>query len=146
MGLEYEGTGFHGGQAWPAGRGLRPVQAEVEKAIAAVTGEPVKLVAAGRTDAGAHSLGQTVNFRVDRIVDPGRLMRRLNGILPSDVAVVAADLVTDDFHARFSARRRRYRSLVDDREAPSAVRRERACHVPSRLHPPQPRPAPPPLP
>ena len=133
MVLEYDGTGFHGWQAQPAGRGLRTVQAEVEKAIAAVTGEPVKLVAAGRTDAGAHSLGQTVNFRVDHIVDPGRLMRRLNGILPSDVAVVAADLVPDDFHARFSARRRRYRYLVENREARSAVLRERAWHVRSRL-------------
>ncbi|HXA43539.1 MAG TPA: tRNA pseudouridine(38-40) synthase TruA [Candidatus Solibacter sp.] len=129
MVLEYDGTDFHGWQAQPAGRGLRTVQAEVEKGIATVTGERIKLVAAGRTDAGAHSLGQTVNFRLERAVDPGRLMRSLNGVLPMDVAVVAADQVADEFHARFSARRRRYRYLVENREARSTVLRERAWHV-----------------
>jgi tRNA pseudouridine38-40 synthase len=127
--LEYDGTDFHGWQAQPADRGLRTVQAEVEKALATVTGGPVKVVAAGRTDAGAHSLGQTVNFKLDHAADPDRLARSLNGVLPIDVAVVAADLVPDEFHARFSARRRRYRYLVENREGRSAVLRERAWHI-----------------
>lgn len=127
--LEYDGSGFHGWQAQPAGSGQRTVQAEVERGIATVTGETVKLVAAGRTDAGAHSLGQTVNFKLQGEVEPERLWRSLNGVLPVDVVAVAADLVPDRFHARFSARRRRYRYLVENRDARSAVLRQRAWQV-----------------
>jgi tRNA pseudouridine38-40 synthase len=126
--LEYDGSGFHGWQA-QAAAGQRTVAGELGRAIASVTGAEVKLVAAGRTDAGAHSLGQTVNFALDRPVDPAQLLRRLNGELPADVAVVAADLAPEDFHARFSARRRRYRYLVENRASRSAVLRQRAWHV-----------------
>jgi tRNA pseudouridine38-40 synthase len=127
--LEYDGSGFHGWQAQPAALGQRTVAAEVTGAIAVVTGAQVKLVAAGRTDAGAHSLGQTVNFSLDGGVDPAQLRDRLNRELPADIAVVAADVVPDDFHARFSAHRRRYRYLVENREARSAILREHAWHV-----------------
>lgn len=126
--LEYDGAGFHGWQAQPA-PGLRTVESEVGRAIATVTGEQVKLQAAGRTDAGAHSLGQTVNFRLGVDIDPDRLRRALNGVLPADVAVVAADLAPEAFHSRFSARRRHYRYLVENRQARSAVLRQRAWHV-----------------
>jgi tRNA pseudouridine38-40 synthase len=127
--LEYDGSGFHGWQAQAASGGQRTVAGEVTTAIATVTGNDVKLVAAGRTDAGAHSLGQTVNFSLVDAVDPQQLLRRLNGVLPADIAVVTADLVPEDFHARFSARRRRYRYLVENREARSAVLRQRAWYV-----------------
>jgi tRNA pseudouridine38-40 synthase len=126
--LEYDGSGFHGWQAQSA-PGLRTVEAEVARAIATVTSQPVKLLAAGRTDAGAHSLGQTVNFKLDADLDPGQLRRSLNGVLPADIAVVAADLAPEAFHSRFSARRRRYRYLVENRPARSAVLRRRAWHV-----------------
>lgn len=127
--LEYDGSGFHGWQAQPAAGGQRTVAGEVTSAIATVTGSDVKLMAAGRTDAGAHSLGQTANFFLAGAVDPEQLRRRLNGVLPADIAVLAADLVPEDFHARFSARRRRYRYLVENREARSAVLRQRAWHI-----------------
>src|SRR5207245_8279764 len=62
-------------------------------------------------------------------VAPEELLRSLNGVLPGDVAVVSSDLVGDGFHARFSARRRHYRYLVENREARPAVLRQRAWHV-----------------
>ena len=126
--LEYDGSGFHGWQAQSAA-GLRTVEAEVTGAIARVTRQPVRLLAAGRTDAGAHSLGQTVNFRLDADLDPNQLRRSLNGVLPADIAVVAADLAPEAFHSRFSAHRRRYRYLVENRKSRSAVLRQRAWHV-----------------
>jgi tRNA pseudouridine38-40 synthase len=125
--LEYDGTGFHGWQAQPGGQ--RTVQGEVERALATVTGERPKLVAAGRTDAGAHSLGQTVNFELGRELQPERLRESLNGVLPRDIAVLRAATAPDDFHARFSASRRRYRYLVENRDARAAVLRDRAWHV-----------------
>jgi tRNA pseudouridine38-40 synthase len=124
--LEYDGTDFHGWQAQPAGR---TVAGELSRAITTITGESPRLIAAGRTDAGAHSLGQTVNFELEREIAPGRLMAGLNAVLPEDVAVVDADIAPDGFHARFSARRRRYRYVVENREARSAVLRNHAWQV-----------------
>jgi tRNA pseudouridine38-40 synthase len=127
--LEYDGTDFHGWQAQPAAGGLRTVQAEVERAIATVTGETPKLVAAGRTDAGAHSLGQTVNFELCSELEPAALRQSLNGVLPRDIAVLSAAACPDGFHARFSAHRRSYRYLVENRAARAAMLRDRAWHV-----------------
>jgi tRNA pseudouridine38-40 synthase len=127
--LEYDGTGFHGWQAQPASSGQRTVQAEVERAIATVTGEAPKVIAAGRTDAGAHSLGQTINFELREQIEPERLRRSLNGVLPRQIAVLSASPCPAGFHARFSARRRSYRYLVENRAARSAVLRDRAWHV-----------------
>jgi tRNA pseudouridine38-40 synthase len=126
--LEYDGSAFHGWQA-QSEPGPRTVEAEVTRAIAMVTRERVKLLAAGRTDAGAHSLGQTVNFKLDADIEPQQLRRSLNGVLPADIAVVSADLAPQSFHSRFSAHRRRYRYLVENRQARSAVLRHRAWHV-----------------
>jgi tRNA pseudouridine38-40 synthase len=127
--LEYDGTDFHGWQAQPAASGQRTVQAEVERAIATITGEMPKLVAAGRTDAGAHSLGQTVNFKLSREMEPAELRHSLNGVLPRDIAVLSAAACPDGFHARFSAHRRRYRYLVENRAARAVVLRDRAWNV-----------------
>jgi len=131
--LEYDGSDFHGWQAQPPASGQRTVQAEVERAIATVTGETPKVVAAGRTDAGAHSLGQTVNFELGHEFQPELLRRSLNGVLPRDIAVLSAAPCPAGFHARFSARRRRYRYLVENRAARAAVLRDRAWHVRSTL-------------
>jgi tRNA pseudouridine38-40 synthase len=125
--LEYDGTAFHGWQAQPSG--VRTVAGELSRALQVVTGEAPRLVAAGRTDAGAHSLGQTVSLHLDREISPERLRASLNGVLPADVAVVAAETTEAGFHARFSARRRHYRYLVENRIARSTVLRDRAWHV-----------------
>ena len=125
--LEYDGTGFHGWQAQPGGQ--RTVAGELAAAVHALTGETVKLAAAGRTDAGAHSLGQTVSFDLAADIEMGRLREGLNGILPGDVAVVSAEVAEAGFHARFSARRRHYLYLVENRQARPALLRHRAWWV-----------------
>ena len=79
--LEYDGSDFHGWQAQSV-PGLSTDEAGWPRAIATVTGQPVRLLAAGRTDAGAHSLGQTVNFSLADAIDPAQLLRRLNGDPP----------------------------------------------------------------
>jgi tRNA pseudouridine38-40 synthase len=127
--LEYDGSDFHGWQAQPARHGVRTVAGELLRAIETVTGEQPVMVAAGRTDAGAHSLGQTVNFHLKREIEPARLLLALNQLLPADVAVLSADIVEPEFHARFSARRRHYRYLVENRGSRPALLRQRAWHV-----------------
>lgn len=124
--VEYDGTAYHGFQWQP---NVPTVQGVLEDALARVTGQRVRVVGAGRTDAGVHALGQVVSCNLARSYDPGALQRALNGVLPPDVAVVEAAWVAPGFHARFSARSRVYRYLIVNRDAPSPLRRGYTWHV-----------------
>ena len=124
--LEYDGTNFAGWQQQANGR---TVEAELKRALREVTGMDHKVYAAGRTDAGAHAEGQVVTFQTDGRLSPRRLVAALNAKLPEDVAAVSAEAVPDDFHARYSARWRRYRYRYLDRPSRSAIERTRCWHV-----------------
>ncbi|MEO8745379.1 MAG: tRNA pseudouridine(38-40) synthase TruA [Candidatus Dormiibacterota bacterium] len=124
--LEYDGSGFAGWQQQAHGR---TVEAELKRALKAITGQDLKVYAAGRTDAGAHAEGQVVNFETDGRISPHRLTAALNARLPADVAVLSAETVPDDFHARYSARWRRYRYRYVDRPSRPALQRDRCWHV-----------------
>ena len=125
--LEYDGSGFAGWQQQPHGH--RTVEAELKRALRAVTGQDLKVYAAGRTDAGAHAEGQVVSFQTDGRISPHRLVAALNAKLPADVAVLSAEEVSDEFHARYSARWRRYRYRYLDRPSRPALERGRCWHV-----------------
>ena len=128
--LEYDGSNFAGWQQQARGR---TVEAELKRALRSVTGKDHTVYAAGRTDAGAHAEGQVVNFQSDGRLAPQRLVAALNARLPEDVAVLSAEVVPDDFHARYSARWRRYRYRYLDRPARPALERGRCWHVPGPL-------------
>ena len=128
--LEYDGSGFAGWQQQAKGR---TVEAELKRALKSITGQAITVYGAGRTDAGAHAEGQVVNFRTDGRISPQRLMAALNARLPEDVAVLSAEAVPEDFHARYSARWRRYRYRFLDRPARPALERGRCWHVRNRL-------------
>ena len=124
--LEYDGTNFAGWQQQAHGR---TVEAELKKALKQVSGADHKVYAAGRTDAGAHAEGQVVTFQTDGRISPQRMVGALNARLPEDVAVLSAEMVPDDFHARYSARWRRYRYRYLDRPSRPALERGRCWHV-----------------
>jgi tRNA pseudouridine38-40 synthase len=124
--LEYDGTDFAGWQQQARGR---TVEAELKRALFEVTGVEHKVYAAGRTDAGAHAEGQVVSFETDGRITPHRLVAALNAHLPKDVSVVSAELAPDGFHARYSARWRRYRYRYLDRRARPALARGRCWHI-----------------
>jgi tRNA pseudouridine38-40 synthase len=124
--LEYDGSGFAGWQQQAHGR---TVEAELKLALKAVTGQDLKVYAAGRTDAGAHAEGQVVSFQTDGRISPHRLVAALNARLPADVAVLSGAEVPDDFHARYSAKWRRYRYRYLDRPSRPALERGRCWHV-----------------
>jgi tRNA pseudouridine38-40 synthase len=124
--LEYDGSNFAGWQQQVNGR---TVEAELKRALREVTGIDHKVYAAGRTDSGAHAEGQVVTFQTDGRLSPRRLVAALNAKLPEDVAVLSAEAVPDDFHARYSARWRRYRYRYLDRPSRSAIERTRCWHV-----------------
>ncbi len=103
--IEYDGTDFVGWQIQAYGR---TVQEEIEKALGQILQEKVSVIGAGRTDAGVHARGQVANFRTQSILGLNAIQGGLQGLLPRDIAVHAADEVDDNFHARYSARERIY--------------------------------------
>ena len=128
--LEYDGAGFAGWQQQARGR---TVEAELKRALGELTGKDHVVYGAGRTDAGAHAEGQVANFEFEGRIPTDRLAAALNARLPEDVAVLSAAAVPDGFHARFSARWRRYRYRYLDRAARPALGRGRCWHVRGKL-------------
>ena len=124
--LEYDGSGFAGWQQQARGR---TVEAELKRALRELTGKDHVVYGAGRTDAGAHAEGQVANFQYEGRIPIERLAAALNARLPEDVAVLSAEAAPDAFHARFSARWRRYRYRYLDRAARPALQRGRCWHV-----------------
>lgn len=118
LGIEYSGTGFAG---WQRQVRLRTVQEAVEEALSRVADEAVRVVAAGRTDTGVHALGQVVHFDCEKPRSADAFRRGGNAHLPADVSVVWARVVSDAFHARFSAHARTYRYVILNRPTRPAV-------------------------
>ncbi|HSM21100.1 MAG TPA: tRNA pseudouridine(38-40) synthase TruA [Rubrivivax sp.] len=109
LGLSYRGQAYHGWQSQPDGR---TVQDEVEAALAAFAAEPVATVCAGRTDSGVHALNQVVHIDTGIERDAFSWVRGSNRYLPRDIAVQWCRPAASSFHARNSARGRRYRFVV----------------------------------
>jgi len=127
--IEYDGSGFSG---WARQQGLRTVQAELETALETVLRERVELTVAGRTDAGVHAWGQVASFQTAAEA-PGDLLRRLNGITASDLAVTAAAPASDGFDARADATSRSYCYRLLTRRPSSPFERGRALWWPHRI-------------
>jgi tRNA pseudouridine38-40 synthase len=127
--IEYDGSGFRG---WARQPGLRTVQGELESALATVLREPLELSVAGRTDTGVHARGQVASFATAAEL-PGDLARRLNGVGPGDIAVIAATVVAGGFDARCDATSRTYVYRVLARSSPSPFEQGRALWWPHKL-------------
>jgi tRNA pseudouridine38-40 synthase len=125
--LEYDGTGFHG---WARQPGQRTVEGVLRDALDSVFPAWEELGVAGRTDAGVHATGQVASLAVDGGPPAEHVGAALNAVLPEDVAVLHAEGVAGDFHARFSARSRSYRYRVLARRTPSPLATRRALWWP----------------
>ena len=125
--LEYDGGPFKGFQAQGE---LPTVQASIERAVKAFSGETLRLQAAGRTDTGVHALRQVIHIDLQRDWRPEVVRDALNAhLIPEPIAVVTATLAAEGFHARFSAKRRRYLYRILNRMAPPGLERGRVWHV-----------------
>jgi tRNA pseudouridine38-40 synthase len=119
LGIEYDGSSFHGWQSQPSG--VRTVQSTLEAAIAKVADHPVRVICAGRTDTGVHASAQVIHFDAQHQRPLRAWVLGCNSYLPADICVTWARLVPDHFHARFSARARRYRYVILNRAVRSAL-------------------------
>ena len=112
LGVEYFGSSFHGWQSQANGG---TVQDALEAALGEIAGQPIGVICAGRTDAGVHASHQVVHFDAPVERPLTAWVRGVNSALPQAVAVRWAQPVNAEFHARFSARGRRYRYLLLNR-------------------------------
>lgn len=125
--IEYDGGPFVG---WQRQENGRSVQASLEDAIFAFSGERAAVQGAGRTDAGVHALGQVAHVDLSDEKPVETIRSALNfHVRPHPIAVILAELVPADFHARFSATSRRYRYRILNRRAPPALDRGQLWHV-----------------
>lgn len=114
--VEFDGRPFMGWQRQAHGPS---VQQAIEDAARSITGEEIIVHAAGRTDAGVHGLAMRAHFDIEKDIAPFRLMEALNARLrPHPVAILACDIVPDDWHARFSCLGRAYVYRITNRRAP----------------------------
>lgn len=114
--LQYDGTDYAG---WQCQRAEKTIQSAVEEAVSRLTGQPVKLAGAGRTDAGVHALAQVAAFRTSSALPADTIRRALNAVLPPDIRVASALDEAEEFHPRFDAKAKRYFYLVSNSQTVS---------------------------
>jgi tRNA pseudouridine38-40 synthase len=124
--LEYDGTHYVGWQVQPNGPSI---QAEVERALEALHKAPRRVIAAGRTDAGVHALGQVASFFDREPLPVKAYVQGMNALLPPDVAVRQAAIEADDFDARRSASGKRYRYRIENGPGRAPLSRHTAWQV-----------------
>ncbi len=123
-GVEYDGSAYCG---WQRLGHAPSVQEEVERALSGIAAEPVSVVCAGRTDSGVHATGQIIHFDTTAERPLRGWLRGSNVRLPDGIALRWVQRVPEVFHARFSARSRRYRYIIQNREARPALLNQRVA-------------------
>ncbi len=113
--VEYDGSGFYGWQRQKKFRNT--IQECIEENLSKLLKESIPVTGAGRTDAGVHAYNQTANFKTDTLIpDSDKFLYSLNSILPSSITVKSIRKVNNDFHSRYSAKRREYLYKITTRE------------------------------
>ncbi|HEY48507.1 MAG TPA: tRNA pseudouridine(38-40) synthase TruA [Dehalococcoidia bacterium] len=128
--VEYDGTRYHGSQFQV---GVPTVQGDIESALTKLTGERIRIILAGRTDAGVHAKGQVISFSTFSTLPGQTLVRALNFYLRPDIAVKYANEVENSFNARRDAISREYRYHILNSLTPSPLQQRYAYHVPAEL-------------
>jgi tRNA pseudouridine38-40 synthase len=128
--VQYDGTDYAGFQIQP---NVPTVQEELERALAKVLQHPVHVVAAGRTDAGVHAIGQVVAIETDNPIPASQLVKATNEVLPTAIGVVEAQDVSPGFHPRYDAVAKLYLYRILNRPIGSPFLCRYAWHVPGKL-------------
>ncbi len=107
--LQYDGTNYSG---WQIQKTEKTIQSLIEDAIFSVTEERVKVIGAGRTDAGVHALEQVAVFKTQSRLEPNVLLRAINANIPHDIMIIGVSECTADFHPRYSAKSKTYSYII----------------------------------
>lgn len=124
--IEYDGTMYYGWQKQPS---FKTIQGEIEGAIFRAIGEEVEIYGSGRTDAGVHALNQTAHFDLIAPVPVSKIADILNNVLPADIVIKSAKEVDEDFHSRFSIKKKRYLYQIYNGETKQAFLANRSAWV-----------------
>ena len=124
--IEYDGTAYAG---WQRQENALAVQQVIEEALTKLTRARVVIAGASRTDAGVHALGQTAHFDTESRIPPDKYAFALNTMLPADIRIRKSEAVSEDFHARFSNKGKRYRYLIYQSPHAGALNWNTHAHV-----------------
>jgi tRNA pseudouridine38-40 synthase len=128
--IEYDGTNYLGWQV--QAKGLT-IQGMIEERLKRLTGEGVRLIGSGRTDAGAHAFGQVAHFKVQNRMDVGTIQKAINSLLPPDIVIKKVEEVEENFHARKQARSKVYEYRILNQPIRSVFHRGYAWHIVQKL-------------
>ena len=129
--VAYDGSQFYGYQAQPD---RRTVAGEIEKVLTKMhKGEHIRIYGSGRTDAGVHAKGQVFHFDSPLSLGMDNWKRALNAQLPDDIYIRRAEVVSDTFHARFSAIAKEYHYFIRTKPEPDVFTRNYMYHYPGTL-------------
>lgn len=120
--LQYDGSRYDGWQK--QGNTGQTIQGKLEEVLRKMTGTPVEVRGAGRTDAGVHALGQTADFKVPQQFSPAAVEEYLNRYLPEDIRVLETELADERFHSRLKAVSKTYRYVIETGEKKDVFRRK----------------------
>jgi tRNA pseudouridine38-40 synthase len=128
--IEYDGTNYLGWQV--QAKGLT-IQGMIEEKLKLLTGEGVRLIGSGRTDAGAHAFGQVAHFKTRSEMDLRSIQRALNSLFPPDIAIKGVEEADENFHARKQARSKVYEYRILNQPIRSVFHRGYAWHIVQKL-------------
>lgn len=129
--VTYDGSRFRGWQRQPDTD--LTIQGMLENRISEIIGYPIEVNGSGRTDGGVHASGQTASILLSGKVDEDIFQSQLNQVLPEDIRVIKIELVKNGFHARHSARGKRYEYTIDIGERPDVFSRKYCFHYPQKI-------------
>ncbi len=113
--IQYDGTNYSG---WQIQNNAVTVQQKITEAINSISKINVNLIGSGRTDTGVHALGQTANFKTEIKLNIYKFKHSLNAVLPNDISIVSMEEAEEEFHSRFSAKKRSYIYLFSKNKSP----------------------------
>jgi len=132
--IEYDGSDYVG---WQNQKNGKSIQGEIEKALLEFFNEKIKLSGAGRTDSGVHAVGQVAHFDIDKkLIDPEKLHKSINYILSKHknrISILKSSFESDNFHSRFSARKKKYTYKILNRSIKSFLYEKKAWFIPTKL-------------
>ena len=132
MTISYDGSRYQGWQRQATTDNT--IQFVLEYSIGKMVGYRVEVDGSGRTDAGVHARGQVASVKLSKLYDEDEMREALNRYLPEDIRIVDVELVRNGFHARKSAKGKKYEYYIDCREKPDVFSRRYCYHCPEKLN------------